>query len=272
MTDTPPAPDRTPPAGTPWNPVWDLRVAAAFLTRLPLPLDHARAGDTFSRCGWAFPVVGAGVGAAGGAVLWFSAGAGLGPEVSALLALAAMAVLTGALHEDGLADMADGLGAHDREKRLAIMADSRLGTFGALALIFSVGLRTAALASLSGPLAAAAALVAAGALSRAVTVPAMAMLPSARAGGLADRAGRPAAGIALLALALGLAAAVAVLLPVATDMASIGTVAAGLAAGLFMVWAMSALLGGHTGDGLGAQQQVTETVLYICLALAEAQR
>lgn len=262
------------PTGTPapGGPLWDLRVAASFLTRLPLPIDHVRAGETFARCGWAFPVVGAGIGAAGGGVLWLAAGAGLGPEICALLALACMALLTGALHEDGLADLADGLGAADREKRLAIMADSRLGTYGALALIFSVGLRTAALASLPGPLTAAAALVAAGALSRAVTVPSLAMLPAARTGGLADRAGRPAAATALLALGLGVAAAIGGLLPVATDMGCLGTVAVSLVAGLFMVWAMWALLGGHTGDGLGAQQQVTETVLYLCLAVAMAAR
>ena len=109
----------------------DLFSAAAFLTRLPVPAAHVPTGG-LAQAARAFPVVGAGVGAAAGGVLWLAAQAGLPPLVCALLALAAAALVTGALHEDGLADLADGLGGgRDREAKLRIMRDSRIGAFGA---------------------------------------------------------------------------------------------------------------------------------------------
>lgn len=261
-------PERNPAPG---GPLADILAAAAFLTRLPLPIDHARAGAALGRAAWAWPLVGAGVGAVGGGVILLTAGTGLHPLACGLLALAAMAILTGALHEDGLADLADGLGVMDRDRRLEVMKDSRLGTFGALALIFSVGLRVTALASLNGPGIACGALVAAGALSRAVMAPTLRGLRPAKENGLGAGAGRPPVASAAAALGIGLAIAVAALWP-ATGPGAVAAVAAAGAAALFMTWALNALLGGHTGDGLGAQQQVTETALYLAAAVAEAAR
>ena len=103
-----------------------------LLTRLPVgwlatSAEPARLADAV----WAFPVVGAVVGAIGGAVFWVCARLGMPPAVAAVWTLASMLLVTGALHEDGLADTADGLGGgRTRERKLEIMRDSRIGTFG----------------------------------------------------------------------------------------------------------------------------------------------
>ena len=124
--------------------------ALMLLTRLPVRVARPMAPAAFARAyGW-FPAVGALVGAVGGLVLW-GAGGAVPPLAAALLAVAAQVLLTGGLHEDGLADVADGFGGgRDRERRLAIMRDSRIGTYGALALVLGVGLRVALLAPLAG--------------------------------------------------------------------------------------------------------------------------
>ena len=246
----------------------DFLLATAFLTKLPVPADHDAGEGALARAGWAFPLVGAVVGAVGGGLVMLTSGTGLHPLFSALLALAVMTVLTGALHEDGLADFADGLGASDRTRRLEIMWDSRIGAFGVLALVFSVGLRAAALMSLAGPGIALAVLVAAGAFSRAVLMPTLYALSPARADGLGQGAGRPPAWAVGLALGLGIAAVAVLLWPV-NGAGILGILGAGAAAALFMTWALNAALGGHTGDGLGAQQQVTEIAIYMAAAGAE---
>ncbi len=123
--------------------------AAGFLTRLPMPGWVGWADDRMIRASRYFAAVGALVGLAGGLVWWLAGQVAPG-AVAAGLALAAMIWLTGALHEDGLADCADGLGGGETgEQALEIMRDSRVGSYGALALVFSVGLRWVALAALA---------------------------------------------------------------------------------------------------------------------------
>ncbi len=112
----------------------DLRTATAFMTRLPVGAPEG--GDLAAAC-WAFPVAGLLIGAIAGGLLAAAWTFGAPPLVAALLALAAMAALTGALHEDGLADTADGLGGGSPERKLEIMRDSRVGAFGVLALVFA---------------------------------------------------------------------------------------------------------------------------------------
>ncbi|MEQ8966080.1 MAG: adenosylcobinamide-GDP ribazoletransferase, partial [Azospirillaceae bacterium] len=126
----------------------DLALAASFLTRLPIAPavpDAAEARRSFR----AYPLVGAGIGLAAGAVLALALGVGLPPAAAAIVAVAVQIALTGGLHEDGLADLADGLGPADRARRLEVMRDSRIGTFGVLALILGVGARIAAVAALA---------------------------------------------------------------------------------------------------------------------------
>src|SRR5690606_31782388 len=138
-----------------------------------------------AQAAWAFPLAGLVVGLAGAAVLALGGLAGLPAMLAALLAVGATILATGGLHEDGLADLADGTGGATREKRLEIMRDSRIGSYGVLALILAVGLRAAAIAALFGqPWLAAAGMVGLAAASRAGMAAGLRLMPPARAGGL----------------------------------------------------------------------------------------
>jgi len=124
--------------------------------------------------------------------------------LGAALAVAAGLILTGALHEDGLADLADGLGARgDGPAKLAAMRDSHIGVFGTLSLILTILLHVVALAALALPGDVAAALIAAHAGSRALLPWVMQRFPQARSDGLAFMAGRPSQTTAFIALGLG---------------------------------------------------------------------
>lgn len=241
--------------------IWDFPVALALLTRLPLPRLPDAAFAVQARAVWAFPLVGLVIGALAGGAGWAALALGLPPWGAAGLALTAQILLTGAMHEDGLADSADGLwGGQTRARRLEIMKDSAIGSYGVLALILSAGLRWGALAALLpigiGPM------IAAAALSRAA-LPCLMRLPNARGAGLSHHVGRPGGTACLLALGLGaalalIAAGPAVLIP--------GLCAAGALAGLAAL--AIARIGGQTGDILGAGQQVAETLLLLGLAAA----
>ena len=251
----------------------DLKVALALLTRLPMgPRGDAEAPD-IARAGRVMPLAGALIGLVGAAAFWLSGGLGLPPLVSGLVAVAATILFTGAFHEDGLADTADGLGATaERARRLEIMRDSRTGTYGALALILSVGLRAAALAAIAGTGAVAgggaggvaAALISAHALARALPPAVMAWAPLARSDGLAAGAGRPEPAQAWFALGLGALIAL-LLLDFGTAVAAMA--AAGLAAGALVLLAR-ARIGGYTGDVLGAIEQVGEVAVLLAAAAA----
>src|SRR5438132_826647 len=175
--------------------------ATAFFTRIPAPTPAGDSGS-LAAAAWAFPLVGAGIGAVAGLAFVIAQTFGLGDWPAAILAVLAGLALTGALHEDGLADAADGFfGGHDCEQRLAIMSDSRHGTFGVLAIVLSVLLRAAALAEIGDAVQGGLALIAAHAASRAALPPAMRSLASARAEGLGATAGTPRLPFALAALA-----------------------------------------------------------------------
>ncbi len=248
----------------------DLRVAAAFLTRLPLPVAGTHfAGDdgeaTLAQAAGAFPIIGAGIGLAAGAGFAAAYALGLTPLVSALIALALATVLTGGLHEDGLADTADGLGGGaGRDDKLRIMRDSRTGAYGVLALVFSVGVRAALLAAAPG--AAFGALIAAGAVSRAVLPAVMAGIEPARADGLGAGAGRP--GRTEVALALALAAAIA--LVAAGPAAGLTACLLAAAAAAAVAALAQAQVGGFTGDVLGAVQQGAEVAVLLAVVLVAA--
>ncbi len=239
----------------------DIVVAGAFLTRLPFRLRTGASLGDLAQAARAFPLIGLGIGALGGAALWLADGTGLGPQAATLIGLAVMAWLTGALHEDGLADVADAMGGASRERRLAIMRDSRIGSFGVVALIFAIGIKWAAISGLPGSATAWAAMAAAAALSRAVMVPCMAMLRPARADGLGHGAGRPDGLGAALALALGGVFAV-VLLGWGVGLAALG---AALLAVIVLGRVAEARFGGYTGDVLGAVQQVAECFVLIAV-------
>ncbi|MBK0329045.1 adenosylcobinamide-GDP ribazoletransferase [Rhodobacteraceae bacterium F11138] len=241
----------------------DLLVATALLTRLPLPHlpDHLFARQ--ARAVWAFPLVGAVVGGLACAAGWVAMTLGLPVSVAAGVILATQIAATGAMHEDGLADTADGFwGGWTRERRLQIMRDSHIGTYGVLVLILTVGARWLALTALL-PLGMAA-IMAAAILSRAALPPLMAALPLARTDGLAHGVGTAIGSTAILSLVLGVGLAW-----LALGGAALAT---GLCAGLILsglALLARARIGGHTGDVLGAAQQLTEvTVLLTALVLA----
>lgn len=238
----------------------ELRTAGSFLTRLPLGGGGAGLADA----AWAFPAVGLLVGTVGAAAALASTAIGLPALASGLIAVAAMALATGALHEDGLADMADALGAGgERERMLAIMRDSRIGTFGALALILGVGVRASLIGALvAGGPSGAALLIAAAAWSRALLPLAMARLPLARSDGLAAAAGACPLRVALTALALGFALIGVCGVFGGLSAALLGAGVAGLA-GVALARLAARRLGGYTGDVLGALQQAAEIAFLI---------
>ncbi len=248
----------------------DSRLAARFLTRLPLGSDGGNAhviddGRPLAEAARAFPLVGLLAGLIAGAALWAGVSLGLPPLLSALLGLAALAMVTGALHEDGLADTMDGLGGGaTREDRLGIMRDSRIGAFGTIALVFSVAIRAAALSGMRDDAAALAALIAAAVLSRAIIPAVMAAFEPARGDGLAVGAGRPDMDGAATAAVLGVLLA---LLFAGFEGGAAAALAAGGAAFLFARFAAQRL-GGITGDVLGACQQAAEIAALLALAWA----
>src|SRR5216683_1756297 len=182
----------------------DFKTAVSFLTRLPMPHPEGAMPPNFVRAQRMFPIVGAMIGAAVGLLCIGLRHIGVPDLATAALALGAGAMLTGALHEDGLADVADGFGGgRDVAAKLEIMRDSRLGTYGALALLVSFATKLSALAAIPDGYVVQS-LIAAHALARGV-LPWMAISqPYARTDGLAANAGRPDAATAAMAAALAL--------------------------------------------------------------------
>ena len=237
-------------------------VATTFFTRIPVVTPACRVA-WLAAAAWAFPLVGAGIGGIAAFAFLLVQLLGLGDWPAAVLAVLAGIVLTGALHEDGLADTADGLiGGHDRDQRLAIMRDSRHGTFGVVAIVLSVLLRAAALARIGDPIDAGLALIAAHAASRAALPVATLVLAPARADGLGAAAGRPRTPLAIAALAIGLLVTLAALGPTR------GAIAFGVAGASMSILGMLAhrRIGGYTGDVLGAFQQIGEIVVLLTAA------
>jgi adenosylcobinamide-GDP ribazoletransferase len=240
----------------------DLKIAVVFLTRWQLRLDgRVGLGDLASVVHF-FPVVGLLVGALGAVVFLAASLAHLPGLPAAVLALGAMAIFTGALHEDGLADTADALGAlPDRERALEIMRDSRIGSFGTMALVLVLTGKLAAIAGQWDGFLAAAAIIAAASFSRAVMPVVLYLQPSARGRGLAAETGKPPVDRVLAALAIGMAVAI-VLLPAGQALTAL--LAASLAAAA-TAWALGRAFGGCTGDTLGAVQQVSELAFLFAL-------
>jgi adenosylcobinamide-GDP ribazoletransferase len=236
----------------------DVIRAFHLLSRLPLPGGD---GSRAAASAWAWPLVGAVIAACQVGLGLAAMALGVPVWAAAGLALALGVVLTGGLHEDGLADCADGFwGGHDRVRRLEILKDSRVGSYGVLAMIFAIGLRWSLLVALLpvAPLA----VITAAMLSRAAMAVLMARLPFARADGLANHVGKPPM------VAAGLAGAIA-------------CVGGGICAGLWpialavilvagatvLVGALArAKIGGQTGDVLGASQVIGDIIALVTFA------
>lgn len=240
----------------------DILIALGLLTRLPFLKPVWPEAGTPARAAWAYPVAGLVISVLVGFIATVLLSLDLPTAYVAGIALIATSVMTGAMHEDGLADCADGFwGGWDRERRLKIMKDSSTGAYGVVAIVASFGLRWTALAALFAQGWVFIPLIAAAITSRAGMVWCMATLPNARADGLSSTTGRPelsAAGVAslwaLIACLGGFSMGGLVLLLIVA-LAVIG-------------WSLVAMrkIGGQTGDVLGATQQICEIALLGAMA------
>jgi adenosylcobinamide-GDP ribazoletransferase len=248
--------------------------ALRFFSRLPIPRRPgapAASDKAFRLALRRAPFAGAVLGLGSGMVLLAATRLGAPNQVAAWLAAGLAALLTGAMHEDGLADVADGFGGgFTRDKRLKIMHDSRIGAYGATALIVSFGLRVAALTALAAaPGRALTVLVAAGAVSRAACLVPLVFLPPARANGVGraavlSRAEARASWIAAMAFA-----ATPVLAGVSLGACLMALLLAGLAVRALCALA-DRMIGGQTGDVAGAAQQAAEIAMLSVFSAALA--
>jgi len=240
--------------------VADLRMAASFVTILPVGSTKPAGDGAVARATWALPVAGLLVGLAGALIYKIASRFGLMPNLAALLTLATTVLITGALHEDGLADTADGLGGgRTRERKLEIMRDSRIGTYGVCALILSFGLRWSALATIANPWAVTLALCATHTAARAGVPAFMSLVPPARPDGLSASAGAPPARSVAIAFAVG---TLALALALGPGKALIGLILLSLA-GLLLARLAIRQIGGQTGDILGAFEQIGEILILL---------
>ncbi len=238
----------------------ELKASIVFCTRLPLFRTAAVGGGTLAKAAWAFPVAGLLVGLIAAAVYGIAYRIGIVPWPAAALSVGAALLVTGCLHEDGLADTADGFGGGaTREQKLDIMRDSRIGTYGVCALIVALLLRVGTLASFFSSASAVWALLASHAGARAAMMAFMAVVPPARRDGLSSDAGQPPIesvaaavvfGFVIAALCLGLLHAIVALILLIVVVA-------------LMAWLSRKQIGGQTGDVLGTVEQIAEVVILL---------
>jgi adenosylcobinamide-GDP ribazoletransferase len=251
-------------------------ICIRFYSRLPVPRlsgeADLHAAPDFRSVPRALPFAALLIALPGALVLLCAGLAGVGPTLAATLAVTVLVATTGAFHEDGLADSADGLfGGHTLERRLEIMKDSRVGSYGACALGLSLLLRVTALASIleaAGAWAAAAVILVAAPWSRMQGVLLLAREPPARSDGASAAVGVPGGDTVLIGF--GLAAAIAATLAGLTRLPLTGLVLGGLLAALAcagLARLSRRLIGGQTGDILGAAQQIAEIAIYLGFAL-----
>ena len=236
----------------------DLLSGLSLLTRLPLPAHEFRGAAG----AWAWPLAGLVLAALVWPVLALLAALEIAPGPTAAVLLAVMALLTGGLHEDGLSDTADGLiGGQTAERRLEIMKDSRIGSYGALALGLVMLCSWSALTELLAQGHVWRALATAAVLSRVPMVAIMALLPPARSTGLSAATGRPDGRSALIAALLGFG--IALLL---TGWAALPAALAAAILSALLAHAACNRIGGQTGDILGASQQISFAAVLALLA------
>lgn len=238
-----------------------MRLAAMMLTRVPM----GRLTDpapSLTEARWAFPVVGLPLGLAAWGAFAGATALCLPPLAAALVALGTLATLTGGLHHDGFADFADGMGGRDRAHRLEIMRDSRVGSYGVIALIFAVSLAASGLSAL--PLSAWAGFVLVSVFSRVAMLVLLDTLPPAREDGLGRLAAEAGPALPWRVWLPGIILTGGVVL--LSGPAALAVLAAMALAALIVARQARRALGGQTGDVLGAAQLASETVGWLTLA------
>lgn len=238
---------------------WDIIVAGTLLTRLPLPQVPQSAFERQTKSVWAFPIVGFVIGILSCVAGMIALALGMSASITAGVMLGISMILTGAMHEDGLADCADGFwGGYDPARRLEIMKDSQIGTYGVLALLITIGLRWLALSAVISI--GFAGVIVAAVLSRGVLPALMSMLNHARNTGLSHSVGRPTAQNAVIAS--GIAGVLSLFL---IGFGAIGAIAIAALVALGMAQLAKAKISGQTGDVLGATQVLSETAILLWL-------
>lgn len=238
-----------------WQPeVNDIPAALGLLTRIPVQVDSAWAADRGPAQAWAYPLAGVALGIIAVIGAWCLGGLGLSPLAIGIMVVGFTAFITGAMHEDGLADTCDGLwGGWTAAQRLEIMKDSRVGVYGVVGLVTILGIKAVlygqiletSIWPILGVMAA----------SRAAMVPVMAYLPHARTNGLSHQVGQPSQQTAWLALAIG-----GLALLITGGWFAIVLVP-------LVAWGVAVVarskINGQTGDILGATQQLSEVAALI---------
>ena len=252
----------------------DLLACIRFYSRLPVPV-FAFEGKPhemldFSRAVRMLPLAGAIIALPAALVLLLTSEIGLAPSLVAGFTLAASVLTTGAFHEDGLADTADGFGGGSTiDRKLEIMRDSRIGSYGGVALVLALLLRWAALVTLlgDGAIAAAACWIALAGLTRTFALAPLALLPPARRDGAAYAAAQPDAGALCVAALLALMM-LSIAFAAGMNLLPIGFAAVmALGGSLAVTWLSARQIKGQTGDVAGAAQQVAEVLGLTMLGL-----
>ena len=242
----------------------ELKAVLIFCSRLPLAHGALFAEGAIGKAAWAFPVAGLAIGVVGAAVYVLAHRLGLPPWPAASLSVTTTLIITGCLHEDGLADTADGFGGgKTREQKLEIMRDSRTGAYGVCALAMSLLLRVGTLASFADTHLVVWALIASHTAGRATMPVLMWLLPPARNDGLSFQSGRPPSESVAAAAGIAFVVLLFCLYPGRGVVASIVLIAA-IA---LMAWLSTRQIEGQTGDVLGALEQVSE-ILVLLVAVA----
>ncbi len=248
----------------------EVLLAWTLLTRIPVPRFRLRTRANLGSAFWAYPLVGAAVGAIGAAVYSISIELGLGMLSPFAMALVAMTLATGAFHEDGLGDFMDGIGGgHTRERKLEIMRDSRLGTYGVMALVTLFLLSTTLLFELENtgwqPAIGgfASVLICVAAFQRAAIGVPLILLKPVRSDGLAADTPQPRCRIAALGIFIATLISMMLLGPVAT----LVLLAASMLTALGVTWLAWQQLGGRTGDALGATASLAGVVSVAALVV-----
>lgn len=237
----------------------EMQLALMMLTRLPA--GRIETAPSVGAAAWAFPLAGLAVGGVTALALMIALRLGISASLAAGVALVAGVLATGGLHEDGLADVADGFGGgRTRARKLQIMRDSQIGSYGAIALVLSLGLRWQALTILIGQdaFAAVVAVIALSVASRAGLAAALFLMPAARPDGLGKAAEAVDGVRALVALAMGVVA----LLAIGSPLAIVAMVLMQIGFGLIAM----RQIGGQSGDVLGAMQQLAEIAGWLVVA------
>ncbi len=260
----PPDSDAAQPAAagrpTSWRWLEEIRLALSFFTRLPVRAPAGMGPGQLANAARAFPIAGLAIGLIGSAIYLLAMELGLSGLLAALLAVAATVIAGGALHEDGLADFADMLGVGgDRARKLSVMRDSRIGSYGTLALGFAVAIKVGALVALGEPRLVAGALIASQVIGRAVLPVVMRSLPLARDSGLAANAGKPSNAGMYQALGLGLLIAAFACGPGS----ALVSLVVGVVAAYLICEVARRQIGGYTGDVLGAAQEIAQLAILI---------